>query len=319
MWRGSGRLGASDPTNDNSNPPDSLMADRYDFPRQTTQFFEVEENLKLAADCWGEPADPPVLFMHGGGQTRHSWGGAARRLAEQGWYGVSLDLRGHGESGWSTQGNYQLHHYVADLYRVRERFEAPPVLVGASLGGITALVGAGEAGPDFCSAVVLVDIAPRVEPEGVARIRTFMRANPHGFASVEEAADAVAAYRRHRERPKDISGLKKNLRLREDGRYYWHWDPRMLGVERRPDPESLARMKNAAAALTMPTLLVRGEKSDVVSEKGVEEFLKLVPQGEYIDVSGAGHMVAGDRNDIFGDAVVAFLSRQPGAPSAVTG
>jgi pimeloyl-ACP methyl ester carboxylesterase len=276
----------------------------------TTVSYPVDEGISLAADCWGDVSHPPVLFMHGGGQTRHSWGGAAHALAKRGWYAVSLDLRGHGESGWSGEGCYSLDCFVADLERVRAGFDRPPVLVGASLGGITALVGAGEGARDFCAALVLVDIAPRFEPEGVERIRAFMRANPQGFASLEEAADAVAAYRRHRERPKDYSGLLKNLRLREDGRYYWHWDPRLLEVDGRNDPAHMARLAAASRNLSVPALLVRGGESDVVSQDGAREFLELVPHAEFVDVSGAGHMVAGDRNDRFTEAVVGFLSRR---------
>ena len=278
-------------------------------PSPTPLSFTVSESLRLTADAWGNPAQRPVLFMHGGGQTRHSWGGAARALAAAGWYTLTLDLRGHGDSGWSPRGNYRLDHFVDDLARVLDTIGRPAVLVGASLGGITALLGAGEGEAGFCAALVLVDIVPRVEAAGVERIRKFMHANPGGFATLDEAADAVAAYRRHRPRPKDVSGLKKNLRLREDGRYYWHWDPAMLRVPRRRDPEMEARLKNAARNLTVPTLLVRGSESDVVSEEGVKEFQASVPHAEFVNVSGAGHMVAGDQNDDFTGAVMAFLGR----------
>lgn len=272
--------------------------------------FTTAEGFALAADAWGDAAQPPVLFMHGGGQTRHSWGGAAAALAAQGWYAVSMDLRGHGDSGWSPSGSYGIDHFVDDLRLVVGQLGQPTVLVGASLGGITALLGVGEAGGSFCSAVVLVDIAPKVEPEGVARIRAFMAANPDGFASLEEAADAVAAYRRHRERPKDVSGLKKNLRLKENGRYYWHWDPAYLVRDLATPADREARLRQAAKGLTMPTLLVRGGSSDVVSQEGVEDFLALVPHAEFTDVSGAGHMVAGDKNDAFASSVEGFLMAQ---------
>lgn len=277
-------------------------------PPQPITFISAE-GFSLRADAWGDPSHPPALFMHGGGQTRHSWGGAAAALATQGWYAVSLDLRGHGDSGWSPSGSYVIDDFVGDLRRVVEDFTQPPVLVGASLGGVTALVGAGEAGEGFCSAVVLVDIAPKVEPEGVARIRAFMAANPDGFASLAEAADAVAAYRRHRERPKDVSGLKKNLRLKENGRYYWHWDPAFMKRDLTGLRDREERLRGAARGLDMPSLLVRGGSSDVVSGQGVKEFLQLAPRAEFADVSGAGHMVAGDKNDAFNGAVEAFLQR----------
>ncbi len=155
------------------------------------------------------------------------------------------------------------------------------------------------------TAVVLVDITPRVNPQGVERIRAFMTAKLEGVASLEEAADAVAAYLPHRPRPKDLSGLAKNLRREPDGRYRWHWDPQLMSptrLARARDPE---RLLAAARSLRVPTLLVRGKLSDIVSEETAAEF--LAADACYVDVSGAGHMVAGDQNDIFSQAVIEFL------------
>jgi pimeloyl-ACP methyl ester carboxylesterase len=156
---------------------------------------------------------------------------------------------------------------------------------------------------------VLVDVAPRLEPAGITRIAEFMLGHLDGFASLEEVADAVAAYNPHRPRPSDLAGLRKNVRRRDDGRWYWHWDPRFLSG-RTDEPRSLrneGRLEDAARALTLPVLLVRGRHSDVLSEEGARHLQSLVPQAGYVDVAGAGHMVAGDRNDVFNDAVVGFL------------
>ena len=269
--------------------------------------YQVNDGVELVGDAWGASDAPPVLLLHGGGQTRHAWGGTARNLAEQGWYAVSLDLRGHGDSGWSPDGNYQIETFVGDLHRVLSYFQQRPVLVGASLGGMTALLTEGEAPEPVSSAVVLVDITPRVEQAGVDRIRAFMTARPEGFGSLEEVADTIAAYIPHRPRPKDLNGLQKNLRLGADGRYRWHWDPQLIGPDRlgrRRDPE---RLLAAARALRVPTLLVRGKISDVVSDETTQEFLEAVSHAKYADVAGAGHMVAGDRNDAFSKAVLEFL------------
>jgi len=269
--------------------------------------YQVNDGVELVGDAWGASDAPPVLLLHGGGQTRHAWGGTARNLAEQGWYAVSLDLRGHGDSGWSPDGNYQIETFVGDLHRVLSHFQQRPVLVGASLGGMTALLTEGEAPEPVSSAVVLVDITPRVEQAGVDRIRAFMTARPEGFGSLEEVADTIAAYIPHRPRPKDLNGLQKNLRLGADGRYRWHWDPQLIGPDRlgrRRDPE---RLLAAARALRVPTLLVRGKISDVVSDETTQEFLEAVSHAKYADVAGAGHMVAGDRNDAFSKAVLEFL------------
>lgn len=275
-------------------------------PQRVT--YHIDGGVTLIGDAWGDAQAAPILFLHGGGQTRHAWGGTARTLARQGWHTVSLDLRGHGDSSWSPDGDYTIDLFVKDIRQIIGRFQQPPVLVGASLGGITSLLTAGEAEKPVASAVVLVDITPRVEEKGVARIRAFMTGSPNGFANLEEAADAVAAYIPHRPRPKDLTGLAKNLRLGEDGRYRWHWDPQLMSPTRFARGRDPERLLAAARQLQIPTMLVRGKLSDVISDETVNEFLAAVPHAKYQDVTGAGHMVAGDQNDAFSQSVIEFLS-----------
>jgi pimeloyl-ACP methyl ester carboxylesterase len=269
--------------------------------------------VTLAADEWPAAGAPVVVLMHGGGQTRHAWRSTGSHLAEAGYHVVSLDLRGHGDSDWAPDGDYLLARMVEDLGDVADAVGRPVALVGASLGGITALVAAGTV-PGLASAVVLVDIVARIEMAGAQRIRSFMTANPDGFATLDEAADAVALYVPERPRPRDPSGLAKNLRRRADGRWYWHWDPAFLPAHPYEPRHSVSELEDAASRLTVPTLVVRGGLSDVVSDDGVRDFLRIVPAAEYVNVTGAGHMVAGDRNDVFSAAVVEFLGRS--VPSA---
>ncbi len=272
-------------------------------------------DLTLAADAYGPVDGPPVVLFHGGGQTRHAWDGTARLLGDKGWRATTVDLRGHGDSDWAGPGaGYSLDEFAADVRAVAAAQPRPPVLIGASLGGLSSLVAIAEAPPgvNVASGLVLVDVAPRLEEAGIARIAEFMLGNLDGFASLEEVADAVAAYNPHRPRPTDLSGLRKNVRRREDGRWYWHWDPRFL-LGGTDEPRSLRnedRLDAAAGALTLPTLLVRGRQSDVLSEEGARHLVSLVPHARYVDVGGAGHMVAGDRNDAFNDAVIEFLRRE---------
>ena len=264
----------------------------------------------LVADHWGEPSDDAVLFLHGGGQTRHSWGGTAKAMAAAGRYTVTLDMRGHGESDWTDDGDYQLRTFADDAREVIDQLGVKPSLVGASLGGMTGVLLEGDRHPGSISALVLVDIIPRMNPAGADRVKAFMMANAKaGFGSLEEVADAVSAYNPHRPRPSDLEGLKKNLRLR-DGRWYWHWDPRFieLGMSEPTrevrDPDLMSR---AMAAIDVPVLLVRGRMSDLVTEEGAAAFQAEYPDARYVDVSGAGHMVAGDKNDVFTSAVVSFI------------
>lgn len=280
--------------------------------------------VQLAADLYGNPGDPGVVLLHGGGQTRHSWGRAAAAFADAGYYAASVDLRGHGDSDWSPDGSYDIDRFAADVIELSGQLgskHGPPAFVGASLGGISIMAAIGEAAPErqasLANCVVLVDVAPRVEPAGAARIRAFMVGGLRGFDTIEEAADSVAEYIPHRKRPSDFSGLRKNLRQRGDDRWYWHWDPRWMtnqaGVDGQPGQLALERLRAAAAGLRVPTLLVRGGISDVVSEESVRELRELVPDIEVVNIASAGHMVAGDRNDVFNEAVIAFVrSRRAG-------
>lgn len=262
-------------------------------------------DVEIAADIAGPPDGAPVILLHGGGQTRGAWGGALAEGARRGFRMISADLRGHGESGWSPAADYGMAAHAGDILAIAGAQNRAPFLVGASLGGMASLSYAALGHP--LAGLVMVDIAPTVNTAGTSKILAFMHSAPEGFASVDEAADAVAAYLPHRPRPKDTSGLLRNLRLR-DGRYYWHWDPRMFQEGRGPrDTDGL---REAARGLTVPTLLVRGRLSDVLSQEGVDDFLRLVPHAEFADIAGADHMVAGDRNDAFNEAVFDFLERR---------
>jgi len=278
------------------------------------------DGVELAADVRGEPFAPPVLLLHGGGQTRHAWTKTADELATRGWRTVALDLRGHGDSDWPESGEYDTEHFAADILCVVEQLGQAPAVVGASLGGMTALTAQRLAAPQLFSAIVLVDVTPQMERAGVERIVGFMLAHPDGFASLDEASDAIAAYRPGKPRPADPSGLARTLRQGDDGRWHWRWDARFLTTKFRATEDGIEvldarrelmqeRLLAGARRLAAPTLLVRGAESDVVSADGVASFLEAVPHAEYFDVAAAGHMVAGDQNDAFTDAVIRFLER----------
>ena len=245
---------------------------------------------------------------------RRATRGAAPRLAsaEWGWQAITLDARGHGESDWSDTGDYRLVSFAEDLRLVLAQLDEPPVLVGASLGGLTAMLLAGELAPGAASRVVLVDIVPDMEEVGAERIRAFMVERAYeGFGSLEEVAEMVAAYNPHRERTTDVQGLRKNLRER-DGRLYWHWDPRFMDPDAGMMPVEIRETDRLHAAVErmvadVPVMLVRGRVSDLVSEDKAADFIMRFPSVEFVDVSGAGHMVAGDRNDAFTTAVIDFI------------
>jgi pimeloyl-ACP methyl ester carboxylesterase len=265
------------------------------------------KGVRIVADVAGPQDAPPVVFMHGGGQTRQSWGNAIAEAARRGYRAISVDLRGHGESGWAPDGQYGIEGFAGDIRKLIGTLGQPPVLVGASLGGLTGMIIAASPPPEV-RGLVLVDVAVQLEEEGTREIGAFMGSAPNGFASLDEAADAVAAYLPHRPRPKDTSGLMRNLRLRDDGRLHWHWDPAFTRIDPETARTFSTGFENAARALKLPVLLIRGGRSRVLSPAGAQAFLKLVPSAEFVDVAGADHMVAGDANDSFNEAVFAFLA-----------
>jgi pimeloyl-ACP methyl ester carboxylesterase len=270
--------------------------------------------VRLVGERWMPSADHPragiVLLLHGGGQTRHSWHGTAARFAGHGWEAITLDARGHGDSQWAPDGDYSLDAFVGDLCVVTDTLESAPVLIGASLGGMTALVGQGER-PSLARALVLVDIAPQVEQAGRERIHAFMASAPNGFASLDEVVDAVQAYNPHRPRPRSLDGLMRNVVQGSDGRWYWHWDPKFLRIGDEPSRAvDTRRLYRAAANITVPTLLVRGTRSDIVTPQAAAELLQLIPTATAVEVA-AGHMIAGDDNDVFTAHVLDFLTDLP--------
>lgn len=281
------------------------------------RYFETPSGITLAASVCGDPDGKPVLFLHGWGQTRHAWGRTLEELAARGWYAISLDLRGHGDSDWPDDPGYELDDFADDVLAVLEQLPPGASVVGASLGGISSLLAVTRPGEGRVDRLVLVDVTPRVETEGAWRVLEFMRSGVNGFGSLEEAAAAVAAYLPHRGTPRDPSGLERNLRADGDGRLRWHWDPRFLEHPwfAPPDRDTLAstiegtrqRLLEAAARLEIPLLLVHGRLSDIVTDETAEELLRTAPDASYADVREAGHMVAGDVNDAFTSAITPFL------------
>lgn len=277
----------------------------------TTVEFRGEKSLRLVADEWNRGAGgnrPTILMLHGGGQNRFSWKNTGQVLADHGFHVIAIDARGHGDSDRAPGGEYTVNTLAGDIAEVLQQIGRPVVLIGASMGGLTGIQVAHDAGPQTVTKLVLVDVVPRFENEGSHRIRDFMTRHVNGFDTLEEAADAIAEYLPYRKRPRNLDGLKKNLRHR-DGRWHWHWDPQFV-TQTGDDPfMEIEKLEREAMALRVPILLIRGKLSDVVSPEGVADFLAKVPAAEFVELADAGHTAAGDDNDAFSAAVVGFVSR----------
>lgn len=287
-----------------------LAQNGADSAPPATVTFRGAQNLSLVADEWNRDianasVHPSVLMLHGGGQTRHSWKNTGQRLANEGLHVIALDTRGHGDSDWSPHGRYAVEELCRDIVAVIAQINRPLALIGASIGALTAIVAAAAAGPQAVKKLGLVDMVPRYEGRGSDRVRDFMLSNLDGFASLQEAADAVSVYLPQRTKPGRPDGLRRNLRQRDD-RWYWHWDPAFVAGAAH-DTRTIDMLEDAAMGLRIPILLIRGQLSDVVSSESVADFLRKVPHAEFVELDRAGHTAVGDDNDAFSDAVVRFV------------
>lgn len=270
----------------------------------------ADDGLRISCEMHGIPGHPALVFAHGFGQTLQSWQSSAAELADQGFLSLCCDARGHGGSDWLAGGNYEIGQFVADISNAAAFAGPPAILVGASFGGLVGLLAQARR-PELFRALVLVDITPRWETSGVARILAFMRAHPDGFESLQQAADAIASYLPHRRETRSPERLRSLLVRRDDGRYCWHWDPALLDRIAENSERYQTDLIEAARRIRVPVLLLSGSDSDVVSQSTIAEFLQLVPQARHVSVPRATHMVAGDRNDVFTDAVLSFVRALP--------
>jgi pimeloyl-ACP methyl ester carboxylesterase len=267
------------------------------------------DGLELAGTAYGDPAGPPVLFFHGGGQSRNAWLGSAKAVSEAGYYGISFDLRGHGDSDWATDGDYLLDAFGRDVEHLISHFDQPATLVGASRGGQAALVG-GSRHPDRVRLIMLADVAPMMRDDGVDGIRRFFAEGEAGFSTLDEAADSLS---RHLDQPRidDARRLGRTMRKDEAGRWHWRWDPATGKREFLHPPSEGEALLAAAARVKSPVILVRAELSHLLTDEGVNRFKQLAPQLEVITAMGVGHMFTADRNDAFAVQLLECLQQTP--------
>lgn len=296
------------PTGNHGRPSD----DRVSPPGPKAVTFEGSGKIHIVGDVWGDDNDPVVLFLHGIGQTRHAWARVAKQIAREHWRCVLIDLRGHGESDWDPGHDYSLNAMAADCVSVIRQLGVPPVIVGASLGGLIGLYAEGTSKRPLASGLVLVDISLGTNHAAADRIRNFMLSGFDGFDSLEQAASAIAEYRQSPQtRAASSQGLRRVLRER-DGRWYWHWDPALVRqFTMTNDSGRMGELRQTPLEpIGIPTLVLRGGKSDVITESGITELVQIAPDAEIIEIPDASHMIAGDQNDAFGTAVMAFLERR---------
>lgn len=319
-WVLNGQYGeVSDPVPSELRDPDEL-APRHDVPRLGRSGFAVIEGRQVHYLEWGHRAHPPVLCLHGGGQTAYMYEELGAALAP-GHHVLAPDLPNHGDSDpvsiEATTGpgaRLDRQALAGTLPPLCDAFGfARMVVVGASLGGITAITLA-AARPDLVAGIVLIDVGHRLEDEGVRKIIDFMRAH-ESFASLEEAATEISHYLPRRKAVRAAS-LTRNLRQRRDGRWVWkHGFGRRFTELAAADPDgdrydwktSMEGLDTDAAGLACPVLVLRGAESDVLSDEGAEEVARLIPNARLATVLAAGHLAAGDNPESTVALVSAFL------------
>ena len=275
--------------------------------------FTSGDGLRLSGSRLSMPG-PQVLLAHGFGQTRHSWAGTQERLGGAGFGSLAWDMRGHGESQSNPANHaYSVSDFIGDHVAAAGLVGGQPVLVGASMGGLTGLLAQASHRP--FSALVLVDVTPRWEAAGMQRIHDFMTAHPDGFESYDHAARVIHDYLPHRRARKSDEQLAKLLRFDHQQRLRWHWDPRLLSEFVADSQHLQETIAEEARKIDVPVLLISGGRSDLVSDDTVAHFIERVPHATHVRLPEATHMLAGDDNDAFTDAVLAFLRAQFGRPA----
>ncbi|WP_420607867.1 alpha/beta fold hydrolase [Novosphingopyxis sp.] len=233
--------------------------------------FQGFGDVPIAASTFGNPDDPPLLLLPGGGQSRRVWDDAGRALAAAGRYAVSIDLRSHGESGRPGDRRYDLDAHVRDLSAILAQFSSRPVVVGASLGGWIAMATLGEGEPDLATGLVLVDAPPQIDAKAARALgEALRRSEPMG---VSDAFDPLAFA-----------------------------DMDLENIERR--------LSAAAARIRQPTLIVRGQNSTLSTPEAIAALAGSMADAEHAEVEGAGHLAVSDQSEAFNALLLEFLERR---------
>jgi pimeloyl-ACP methyl ester carboxylesterase len=282
----------------------------------------VDAPTSHTADCgeitvhhlsWGSDDAPPLVLLHGGGQSAWTWQRVAERFAGR-YRVIAPDARGHGDSGWSPDGSYSIDRFRDDLHALVTHLGLGPfVLAGMSMGGMTALAYGGTYG-ETLRGLVVIDIAPEIRPDGRDRIVGFMTGRS-SFANLDEAVEYTHAFNPRRGRDRLRQTLPRNLRTLPDGTLHWKWDPNFLGNGSALELDfGLGGLWDAAARVPVPALVVHGAQSDILDPAVGRRLAETLPHGRFVTIEGSGHSVQGDNPHDLSEALEQFLTRIGYAP-----
>ena len=273
---------------------------------QSTDCYVEANGLKFHYLDWGDPANPPLVLLHGVGQTCHTWDLFAAAMSPH-FHVMAFDQRGHGDTDWAADKDYSRRSMVKDVEAFTtalglDRF----FLTGMSMGGANSLSFTAN-NPDRVEALVVVDVGPRVENKGVQNIRNFMK-DFREFDSLDEAAAVIHKF--NPRRPLEI--IRKytvvyNLKQLPSGKWTWKYDTYFSEGHSRINVKQMQQeLSQEVKKITCPTLLVKGAESDVLSLDGARLLQTAIPGSEFALVAGAGHSVMGDNPPGFEAAVREF-------------
>jgi pimeloyl-ACP methyl ester carboxylesterase len=229
---------------------------------------------------------PEFVFLHGGSQNAHTWDAVALLLGRP---CVALDLPGHGRSSWRADGTYDprvMCDAVGEAMRILA--SRPVVLVGQSLGGLTAIALAARY-PGLVERLAVIDVTPAA---GDKRRLASLRPPRTSFASIDEMVEQVYRPQTGRSLESFRRGVLANSAQRPDGTWAWQWDPAKSTSKHRVDWDGVW---DDLSRTTAPLLFVRAGSSRVVRDEDLAEVRRLRPDADVVVITGAGHSVQGSR------------------------
>jgi pimeloyl-ACP methyl ester carboxylesterase len=273
---------------------------------------EVEANgLKLHYLDWGREGKPPILFLHGGALTAHTWDLVCLAL-RQDYHCLAPDMRGHGDSDWSPEADYSHDSMGADVEALVEHLGFDQfTLVGMSMGGVASMAYAGR-NHHRLTGFVLVDVGPEGRAPGRQRIQQFV-SGPRELDSIEEFVERAVAFNPLRKPELLRRSLHHNLRQTPEGKWTWKYDDRIH--HRLGDPERQRRraeLWEAIPKIACPSLVVRGGKSENFYDEDAEKLANALPRGSWVRIEGAGHTVQGDQPAALVEVLRKFLREETG-------
>jgi pimeloyl-ACP methyl ester carboxylesterase len=290
---------------------------RLDSSGPTSRIY-FSQRLRLHYVDWGNPAAPPLLLVHGGRDHCRNWDWIADALRRD-WHVLAPDLRGHGDSQWSPDGNYSIAGYVYDLAQLIHQQELAPVtIIAHSLGGVIALRYAGIF-PDCVTRLVAIEglgasprrlaaqarrgIAERMQ-HWIAEQRALSGRVPRRYASIDDAFRRMQEANAHLSPEQARHLTHYGVNQNEDGTYSWKFDNYVRAEP--PYEMTVAEVQELWRRISCPTLLVYGKESWAFNplEDGRARYFRNT---KVVTIEDAGHWVHHDRLDAFLDLVRGFL------------